>query len=142
MKKILMLSAAAMMLAPAAFAEDAPQKSSAPSTPPEHVGGDMLQKIDTDGDGSLSQKEFLSFHEARFKEMDTDGDGKVTKAESEAKRAEWKEKMKKMREQRKQEAAKRKAETSETPKAEKPEVKDVEKPASPAAEKPAETKAE
>src|SRR5262245_9287909 len=89
MKKLLMLSAAAFVLSPAAFAEDAP------ATPP--TGGhhkDMLAEIDTDGDGAVSKAEFLAFHEKRFAEIDTNSDGKIEKAEAEAKKAEWKEKRK------------------------------------------------
>lgn len=109
MKKLLMLSAATVVLsASAAFAADEPKADVPPNAPkqaempkaPEAIGGDMLQKIDTDGDGAISEKEFMAFHEARFKEMDNNSDGKITKEEGEAARNEWREKMKKIRDQR------------------------------------------
>ncbi len=98
MKKILMLGVAVLALnAAPSFAED---KAAAPVDAPKHHKGDMLKEIDADGDGAVSKAEFLAFHEKRFGEMDADKDGKISKEEHEAKRAEWKAKMKERRENR------------------------------------------
>jgi Ca2+-binding EF-hand superfamily protein len=58
------------------------------------MGGAMLKKADTNGDGSISAAEFAAANLARFDQADTNKDGIVTreerKAAFEAKRAEWK----------------------------------------------------
>ena len=46
--------------------------------------GDMLQRMDKDGDGTLTKEEFISSSEERFAQMDENKDGKVTKEEIEA----------------------------------------------------------
>lgn len=52
-----------------------------------------LEKLDANGDGSVSKDEFMAAHEEKFTEMDTNGDGVISKEELEARRAQWKEKM-------------------------------------------------
>ena len=56
----------------------------------------MFEKMDADGDGSITKAEFDTFHDQRFDEIDADKDGKVTKEEikdhMEAKRQKWEEK--------------------------------------------------
>lgn len=89
MKKILMLTAAVFALqAVPALAQDAPSK--------EARGDRMFEKLDTDGDGKISEAEHLAHAKERFKAMDANGDGFVTKEEGkahyEAKKAEWKKK--------------------------------------------------
>lgn len=44
-----------------------------------HNPGQMMQQMDTDGDGSVSKAEFLAGAEARFTKMDKNGDGVLTK---------------------------------------------------------------
>jgi hypothetical protein len=101
MKKLLMLTTAAFVLtAPAAFAADATTDVAKP--PSKHQG--MMDKIDTDHDGSISKAEFMAVQEKRFAELDTNGDGKITKEEGEAKRKEWHAKMEKMRAEKEQKA--------------------------------------
>ncbi len=40
--------------------------------------GGMFKQMDTNGDGTISKKEFAAFHDARFKELDTNKDGKLS----------------------------------------------------------------
>lgn len=101
MKKILLLSAAvlALQVVPA-LAEEGPAGGEGKKAP-RHEG--MFEKQDTNGDGVVSETEFLERGKVMFKEMDGNGDGNVTKeearahfekkhAEREAKRAEMKAK--------------------------------------------------
>ena len=107
MKKILMLTAAGLILqATPVLAED-------------HEGGHhkgdhkakMFEKQDANGDGMISEAEFLDNAKKHFAEMDANGDGNVTKEEGKAafeakrekmkeKRKAWKEKRDKMKEER------------------------------------------
>lgn len=41
----------------------------------------MLERLDTDKDGSISKEEFSARRVENFKTMDPDGDGRITKAE-------------------------------------------------------------
>ena len=41
----------------------------------------MMKKMDTDGDGAISEEEFMSHNEKKFNKMDKDKDGKVTEDE-------------------------------------------------------------
>ncbi|MCE7886872.1 MAG: hypothetical protein DYH13_05120 [Alphaproteobacteria bacterium PRO2] len=88
MKKLLMFSAAALALSAPAFAEEGKDGK------PHHQN--MMEKLDTDKNGSVTKAEFLAFHEQRFAEMDTNSDGTISKEEFDAKKAEWKEKRKGM----------------------------------------------
>jgi Ca2+-binding EF-hand superfamily protein len=106
MKKILMLTAAALVLqATPVLAGD--YKDS------DHKGK-MFEKQDTNGDGVITESEFLESAKERFKSMDLNGDGSVTKEEGreamEAKRKKWKEK----REERMEKRKERKEERSES----------------------------
>lgn len=83
MKKTIYTAALATLLlgSGVAIAEDA-------STPPmggmgkhHHRFEHMMEKMDTDKDGTITQAEHDTFTAARFKEMDANGDGKVTKEE-------------------------------------------------------------
>lgn len=87
MKKYLLLSSALLsMAAVPAMAEHHEMKD----------GGKkgLFEKHDTNADGIVTQDEYLAHAKTRFTELDTDKDGKITKAESDAHKAEWKEKMK------------------------------------------------
>ncbi|MGB4106532.1 MAG: EF-hand domain-containing protein [Alphaproteobacteria bacterium] len=88
MKKLLMFSAAAFALTSPAMAEESTDGK------PHHQS--FIEKFDTDKDGAISKAEFLAMHEQRFAEFDTNSDGKISKEESDAKKAEWKEKRKEM----------------------------------------------
>lgn len=96
MKKILMLSAAALIL------------QATPVLADNH-GGDkgakMFEKQDTNSDGKITEAEFLEHAKKKFAERDTNGDGSISqeeaKAGKEAKRKEMKEKRKEKREERK-----------------------------------------
>ena len=59
-------------------------------------GADRFAKHDTNGDGSISEAEFLAHAKAKFAAKDTNGDGSISKDEAKAardkKRAEMKEK--------------------------------------------------
>lgn len=92
MKKLMMLTAAALMVqAVPSIAQDGGK---------EHKRGKfvehMVQKMDTDKDGAISEAEFQASSKTRFDAMDANKDGKLTqeeiKAHHEAKRAEWKAK--------------------------------------------------
>ncbi len=97
------LAAFMCLMTPAAFAEGAyggPDKAGA--------GGKMYEKLDENGDGSVSQAEFLAQASERFAKMDVDGDGVLTKYEAAAFHKSMREKMRgKMQERRE----KRKSET-------------------------------
>ena len=90
MKKLLFLAAAILML------------QATPVLAAGHEGGEghkgkMFEKHDTDGDGKISEAEFLAKAKAKFAEKDTNGDGFITQDEAKAARGEMKEKMKEKR---------------------------------------------
>ena len=73
----------------------------APSLAKDGKGGKHFAKMDTDGNGTISQAEFLERAKKRFAKMDADGNGELTKEElkaahkaRKAKRAERKAKKK------------------------------------------------
>lgn len=98
MKKILLLSAAvlALQVVPA-LAQDGPAGEGKKG--PRHEG--MFEKQDTNGDGKVTEAEFLEHGKAKFKELDGNGDGSVTKEEAKAhfdkKRAQWEAKKAEMK---------------------------------------------
>jgi hypothetical protein len=103
MKKYLLLGAAALLIlnAAPAFA----QADSAPKKDGGRDGGKYVERMfergDRDGNGTISEAEFVENAKSRFGEMDADKDGVVTKdeakAHNDAKRAEWKAKREKMK---------------------------------------------
>jgi Ca2+-binding EF-hand superfamily protein len=99
MKKLMVMTLAAAMLTVPALADDHEGHKGSKG----HKGGFMFEKLDTDGDGSVSKEEFLRVHEERFTKMDTNGDGVISKEEIEAAKAEWKGKMKERRASKKTE---------------------------------------
>lgn len=87
MKKILMLGAAALMFqAVPALAEGGPGDG--------HHKGKMFEKQDTNGDGVITEDEFLAKAKERFAMMDADSDGKITMEEGKAAHEKMREKMK------------------------------------------------
>ncbi len=72
---------------------------------PMHKGehkGKMMERVDTDGNGSVSKAEFIAKHEAMFVKMDKDGNGELSKEEmkngKKHMRKKMKERMDKMKE--------------------------------------------
>lgn len=63
----------AAVLSFCAIAQNAPATADAPSAAFQH----MLQKMDTNGDGRISQEEFLAAASTRFKSLDTRNTGSV-----------------------------------------------------------------
>ena len=91
MKKFAIICAAAAVLAaPVAMADGH-------SGDKEHKGSGMFEKHDVDGDGFISQSEFMKAHEEKFNKKDVDGDGKISKDEMKAAHAEKREKRKEKR---------------------------------------------
>ncbi len=111
MKKLLLLSAAFLALqAVPVMAQDAdappPVKEGKHAGPDGKGRGEMFfSKNDTNGDGVISEDEFLANAKKHFDEGDTDKDGKLTKEEAKAQhekmRAKMKEKREEMKEKRK-----------------------------------------
>ena len=56
----------------------------APSFAKDGKGGKHFAKMDTDGNGTISQAEFLERAKKRFAKMDADNNGEVTKEELKA----------------------------------------------------------
>jgi len=53
----------------------------APSLAKHHKGGKHFAKMDTDGNGTISQAEFLERAKKRFARIDADNNGELTKEE-------------------------------------------------------------
>lgn len=82
---VILAISALVMAAQPVRAEDAP---SAPAAGQErgqmregfrHHRGEMMQRMDKDGNGSVSREEFLAGAAERFTKMDRNGDGVLTK---------------------------------------------------------------
>lgn len=65
----------------------------------------MFEKADANGDGVISQSEFLAGAEERFGKMDADGSGDITQEEVKEVMAAKREKMKALREKRDSESS-------------------------------------
>ncbi len=50
----------------------------------KNQGSAYFQEMDVSGDGTISKKEFDTYHKAHFKEIDANKDGKITQAEMDA----------------------------------------------------------
>lgn len=87
MKKILMLSALALVMA-------VPVAQAGKHKGGKHHGEKMFEKHDTNSDGVISKDEFMASAEERFAKMDADGNGEITKEEAEAVRKAMKDKWK------------------------------------------------
>ncbi len=91
MKKLLMLAAAILVFQATPVLAD---------NHGDHGGkkGKMFEKHDTNGDGMVSEAEFLEHAKKKFAEKDTNGDGSISKEEAKAakkgKRSKMKENMK------------------------------------------------
>lgn len=106
MKKLLMLAAAGLIV------------QATPVIAGHHEGGEghmkdkgkkvaeMFAKNDTNGDGVVSEAEFLDHAKKKFAEKDLNGDGSISmdeaKKNKEAKREKWKEKREGMKEKMKE----------------------------------------
>jgi hypothetical protein len=93
MKKLLMLTAAGLILQATPVLADHHEDG--------HKGhgdkrGEMFAKHDINGDGVISEAEFLTHAKAKFVKKDTNHDGSISKEEAKtahaAKREKWKEK--------------------------------------------------
>lgn len=102
MRKILALSAMALILSPVAVFADEEEVKHRPENIEKFMER-MFDKNDKDGDGVISKEEFLANAEEKFKGMDKDGDGKLTKDEAKSHREEMRDKWKAKKEQMKQE---------------------------------------
>ena len=90
-KNIVMLAAVILMCqATSVFAEDKPEK-------PRH---EKHMSHDSDGDGMISESEFLAKAKERFAKMDANDDGKISREEAQKARQNKREKMKEFREKR------------------------------------------
>ncbi len=102
------LACATMSLAVIGFASPAFAEGDKPHKPKyEHSKGGkhkgkMLEKLDTNKDGSISKGEFITAMEGKFAAMDKDGSGEITAAEMEEHHKEKRAEMKKMREEMKE----------------------------------------
>lgn len=91
--KILLSAAALALLAfPALATEEGGYRS----------GGHhpRLEEVDTNGDGLVSEAEFLAKAKERFRRMDSNGDGKISREEHRQGREKMRERMKERRENR------------------------------------------
>ena len=94
MKKLLLLAAAALIVqATPVLAENYGGKGHGKK-------GQMFEKYDTNGDGAISQSEFLAKAQQKFAEKDTNGDGAISKEEAQAAHEAKRNKMKEKREGR------------------------------------------
>ncbi len=91
MNKMLMLGVAALSMAVAMPAKAEPEHGG-------KKGKDLFAVHDTNSDGKVTKEEFVAGAEKKFTEMDTNKDGAISKEEHEARKAEWKKKMKEHRE--------------------------------------------
>ena len=93
MKKLLFLSAAVFALAATPVLADGHGDK-----------GKKFEKHDVDGDGVISEDEFVTHAKERFSNMDADGDGKISQEEAKAahkeRRAMMKDKIKERKEKR------------------------------------------
>ena len=92
------LAAFVCMLAPAALAENGHGGQDRGGK----AGAKMFEKLDENGDGSVSHAEFLAHAGARFAKMDADGDGTLTQSEAEAFRKSMRENMRERMQERRE----------------------------------------
>jgi hypothetical protein len=103
MKKLLMLTALAMVASAPVMAERGPngdRDGRGPGDGGKRMGEMMFKQHDTNNDGVITKEEFMKTVEARFDKMDADSDGKVTKEEVKKHGDEMKKKFEEMREKR------------------------------------------
>ena len=91
MKKFLMLTAAGLIF------QATPVLAGHHEGGEDHKGG-MFAKHDTNGDGVISEAEFLAHAKAKFAQKDTNGDGSISREEAKAAKQSKREKMKDKRE--------------------------------------------
>jgi len=97
MKKLLLLAAAGLILqATPAFADN--HKGDGEG----RKGPKMFEMHDTNGDGMISEAEFMAHAKAKFAEKDTNKDGSISKDEAKAAKEAMREKHKEKREERRE----------------------------------------
>ena len=95
--KLLMMAAAMALLSVPAFAQDnttdAPEKGMGMMGHGEAPRAEMMfEKMDADGDGTVTEADFMAHAKERFAKIDANGDGKLTKEEMIAHHKEMREK--------------------------------------------------
>jgi Ca2+-binding EF-hand superfamily protein len=58
-----------------------------------HKMEEVMEKVDVNGDGIITEEEFIEVHKEQFDTLDENGDGKVTEDELKTARKRMKEKM-------------------------------------------------
>ncbi|HPF78407.1 MAG TPA: EF-hand domain-containing protein [Alphaproteobacteria bacterium] len=110
MKKLLLLTAAGLVLQ--ATPVLAQPHEGGPGDGPRGPGK-MFEKHDANGDGVISEAEFLASAKEKFAEMDKDGNGSISQEEVKASHEERREKMKEMRDKWKEKRGDRMKDDSE-----------------------------
>lgn len=62
-----------------------------------HMGGHMMDMIDTNKDGKISKEEFTKHHDQMFTQMDKNADGMIDATERSAMKDQMKDRMKDMK---------------------------------------------
>lgn len=99
MKKILMLMAAGFILQATPVLAESHHGEGGKNK--DHKSK-MFEKHDTNGDGAISEDEFLAHAKEKFTKMDANGDGSISKEEGKAAHEAKREKMKEMKKKHKE----------------------------------------
>ena len=94
-RSILFGGVLSLVLIPTAFAGTYGSQQTGDMAGKKGMHGQWFQKMDKDGDGKISKKEFQEATEKKFDRLDTDKDGYISKEEWKAAAKKWKEKHKK-----------------------------------------------
>jgi len=101
MKKLLMMSALAMIVSAPVMAEGGPDGGErGQGGRGKHKIEQIFKHHDVDNDGVITKKEFRQTAEERFEKIDVNSDGEITKEEVKEHAEEMREKFGRMRERR------------------------------------------